>query len=128
MKEVFEYIISLLKSRIFPMILVFIVLISVLVHRLFVLQIINGDSYVEDLSSSIQKDMSVAAARGRIYDRNGVLLAYNDCLLYTSDAADEEDSVDLGCPRIIKKKKKYQFMTMLQFAITLITNTTVEEW
>ena len=78
MKEVFEYIISLLKSRIFPMILVFIVLISVLVHRLFVLQIINGDSYVEDLSSSIQKDMSVAAARGRIYDRNGVLLAYND--------------------------------------------------
>ena len=26
------------------------------------------------------------------------------CLLYTSDAADEEDSVDLGGPRIIKKK------------------------
>eukprot|EP00828_Plagiopyla_frontata_P045158 TRINITY_DN7639_c0_g2_i1.p1 TRINITY_DN7639_c0_g2~~TRINITY_DN7639_c0_g2_i1.p1 ORF type:complete len:275 (+),score=72.91 TRINITY_DN7639_c0_g2_i1:467-1291(+) len=30
----------------------------------------------------------------------------NDCLLYTSDAADEEDSVDLGGRRIIKKKKK----------------------
>ena len=28
------------------------------------------------------------------------------CLLYTSDAADEEDSVDLGVRRIIKKKKK----------------------
>src|SRR5665648_723303 len=28
------------------------------------------------------------------------------CLLYTSDAADEEDSVDLGGRRIIKKKKK----------------------
>eukprot|EP00658_Telonema_sp_P-2_P043755 TRINITY_DN31647_c0_g1_i2.p2 TRINITY_DN31647_c0_g1~~TRINITY_DN31647_c0_g1_i2.p2 ORF type:complete len:190 (-),score=38.46 TRINITY_DN31647_c0_g1_i2:64-633(-) len=27
-----------------------------------------------------------------------------DCLLYTSDAADEEDSVDLGGRRIIKKK------------------------
>eukprot|EP00828_Plagiopyla_frontata_P045697 TRINITY_DN7898_c0_g1_i3.p2 TRINITY_DN7898_c0_g1~~TRINITY_DN7898_c0_g1_i3.p2 ORF type:complete len:112 (-),score=12.37 TRINITY_DN7898_c0_g1_i3:5-340(-) len=27
------------------------------------------------------------------------------CLLYTSDAADEEDSVDLGGCRIIKKKK-----------------------
>ncbi len=26
--------------------------------------------------------------------------------LYTSDAADEEDSVDLGGRRIIKKKKK----------------------
>ena len=27
------------------------------------------------------------------------------CLLYTSDAADEEDSVDLGGHRMIKKKK-----------------------
>src|SRR5665648_1121064 len=31
---------------------------------------------------------------------------YMSCLLYTSDAADEEDSVDLGGRRIIKKKKK----------------------
>eukprot|EP00658_Telonema_sp_P-2_P066397 TRINITY_DN5542_c0_g1_i2.p1 TRINITY_DN5542_c0_g1~~TRINITY_DN5542_c0_g1_i2.p1 ORF type:complete len:218 (-),score=69.36 TRINITY_DN5542_c0_g1_i2:5-658(-) len=30
------------------------------------------------------------------------------CLLYTSDAADEEDSVDLGGRRIIKKKKKHK--------------------
>ena len=29
-----------------------------------------------------------------------------DCLLYTSDAADEEDSVDLGGRRILKKKKR----------------------
>src|SRR5674536_402152 len=31
---------------------------------------------------------------------------FTGCLLYTSDAADEEDSVDLGGRRIIKKKKK----------------------
>src|SRR5665648_320439 len=35
-----------------------------------------------------------------------VELYINSCLLYTSDAADEEDSVDLGGRRIIKKKKK----------------------
>ena len=29
-----------------------------------------------------------------------------DCLLYTSDAADERSSVDLGGRRIIKKKKQ----------------------
>eukprot|EP00658_Telonema_sp_P-2_P070496 TRINITY_DN59988_c0_g1_i3.p3 TRINITY_DN59988_c0_g1~~TRINITY_DN59988_c0_g1_i3.p3 ORF type:complete len:103 (+),score=33.91 TRINITY_DN59988_c0_g1_i3:212-520(+) len=33
------------------------------------------------------------------------------CLLYTSDAADEEDSVDLGGRRIIKKKKKKEKVT-----------------
>src|SRR5665648_1161360 len=32
-----------------------------------------------------------------------ILMLNNCCLLYTSDAADEEDSVDLGGRRIIKK-------------------------
>ena len=31
---------------------------------------------------------------------------YKGCLLYTSDAADERSSVDLGGRRIIKKKKR----------------------
>ena len=33
-------------------------------------------------------------------------MQYRDCLLYTSDAADERSSVDLGGRRIIKKKNK----------------------
>eukprot|EP00828_Plagiopyla_frontata_P048667 TRINITY_DN940_c0_g1_i3.p1 TRINITY_DN940_c0_g1~~TRINITY_DN940_c0_g1_i3.p1 ORF type:complete len:306 (-),score=57.26 TRINITY_DN940_c0_g1_i3:43-825(-) len=41
--------------------------------------------------------------RGKIVCANTLL---NSCLLYTSDAADEEDSVDLGGRRTIKKKKK----------------------
>ena len=38
------------------------------------------------------------------------------CLLYTSDAADERSSVDLGGRRIIKKKQNYTttHRTMLQ--------------
>ena len=94
MKEIFDYILSLFKSRIFPLIMVFIVLVGVLVNRLFSLQIINGESYVKVLSSSIQKDMSVAATRGRIFDKNGVLLAYND-LAYAvriSDSGKYEDN------------------------------------
>ena len=38
------------------------------------------------------------------------------CLLYTSDAADERSSVDLGGRRIIKKKK------IAHFSITHIIN------
>src|SRR5664279_3521189 len=42
---------------------------------------------------------------GRIAGRLGGLRELElCCLLYTSDAADEEDSVDLGGRRIIKKK------------------------
>ena len=42
-------------------------------------------------------------ARDHVLDVVGVPRA---CLLYTSDAADERSSVDLGGRRIIKKKKK----------------------
>src|SRR5665648_1204279 len=47
----------------------------------------------------------------RLFTMPGITASYMvgeplDCLLYTSDAADEEDSVDLGGRRIIKKKKK----------------------
>ena len=37
--------------------------------------------------------------------KKGLAQMLKGCLLYTSDAADEEDSVDLGGRRIIKKKK-----------------------
>ena len=38
----------------------------------------------------------------------GLTSRSESCLLYTSDAADERSSVDLGGRRIIKKKKKYE--------------------
>ena len=42
------------------------------------------------------------------------------CLLYTSDAADERSSVDLGGRRIIKKKKQ---LTIDEYMTPHITNT-----
>ena len=38
------------------------------------------------------------------FDRDGNVWV-TDCLLYTSDAADERSSVDLGGRRILKKKQ-----------------------
>eukprot|EP00658_Telonema_sp_P-2_P005842 TRINITY_DN12202_c0_g1_i2.p1 TRINITY_DN12202_c0_g1~~TRINITY_DN12202_c0_g1_i2.p1 ORF type:complete len:368 (+),score=73.42 TRINITY_DN12202_c0_g1_i2:153-1256(+) len=44
-----------------------------------------------------------------LYVQPGVGHGMYTCLLYTSDAADEEDSVDLGGRRIIKKKKRRKY-------------------
>ena len=41
-------------------------------------------------------------------DRGDVI----SCLLYTSDAADERSSVDLGGRRIIKKKKHITYLAL----------------
>ena len=47
-------------------------------------------------------------ARGKIEDKEMIekMTTSPVCLLYTSDAADERSSVDLGGRRIIKKKTK----------------------
>ena len=46
-------------------------------------------------------------ARGNTLFLDGRYMALaSTCLLYTSDAADERSSVDLGGRRIVKKKKK----------------------
>ncbi len=87
MREIFDYILTFFKSRLLPLVLVFIVLFAVLVGRLFDLQIVNGQSYRADFSSSIEKEMSVVPTRGRIFDRNGKLLAYNE-LAYCVKIAD----------------------------------------
>ena len=41
-------------------------------------------------------------------EKGGTVERATSCLLYTSDAADERSSVDLGGRRIIKKKNKLQ--------------------
>ena len=107
-KDIFDYVISLLKSRLFPLIMVFVLIVVVLINRLFSLQIIKGASYVTDLTDSIQKNMSVAATRGRIYDRNGVLLAYNE-LAYAvkiSDSGTYSDKDGMKATVLLKLSKK----------------------
>ena len=42
------------------------------------------------------------------------------CLLYTSDAADEEDSVDLGGRRIIKKSVFFKQKTAYEMQRSLV--------
>ena len=58
---------------------------------------------MDDREHSVQYflDLIKKSHRGKFKVYIGMI-----CLLYTSDAADEEDSVDLGGRRIIKKKKK----------------------
>ena len=61
--------------------------------------------------NGIKKDMSVISSNGIIGIINQtskkfssvISILSRDCLLYTSDAADERSSVDLGGRRIIKK-------------------------
>lgn len=68
----------LIKSRIFVLTCFFCLLFLILIGQCFNLQIINGANYQEQYTLLIQKTKEVTGTRGNIYDRNGVLLAYNE--------------------------------------------------
>ena len=74
-KEGIEYI---MKSRLMVLIIVFCLTSSVLIGRLFYLQIVRGEDYLENYELQIRRTSEIAATRGNIYDRNGKLLAYNE--------------------------------------------------
>ena len=50
--------------------------------------------------------MIITASTAVIFLPYILFMLYKDCLLYTSDAADERSSVDLGGRRLIKQKKR----------------------
>lgn len=69
---------ELFRTRIFVLIIVFCILFSILIARLFNLQIVNGQRYLDDYKLQIQKTRVTQGTRGIIYDRNGKVLAYNE--------------------------------------------------
>ena len=73
-----DFLKRVLSSRIFALALVFTGMFLVLAAKLFDLQIINGESYLEDYVQMIEKTVTTPGTRGNIYDRNGKLLAYNE--------------------------------------------------
>ena len=72
-----EYIADIFKSRLVVLIVVFCALFLVLVQRLFTLQIVDGEDYLENYTLKIKKTSEVQGTRGNIYDRNGNILATN---------------------------------------------------
>ena len=74
-KEAAEYI---MRSRLITLIIVFCLTSSILIGRLFYLQIVRGEDYLANYELQIRKTQEIAGTRGNIYDRNGNLLAYNE--------------------------------------------------
>ncbi|MBQ9333867.1 MAG: penicillin-binding protein [Lachnospiraceae bacterium] len=83
--------IGILKSRLLILFILIVVFGGVLIHRVFDLQIVNGESYLQDFQMTIEKNRSIRPARGNIYDRNGELLAYNE-LAYSVTIEDVYES------------------------------------
>ena len=72
-------------------------------------QIVGSNTFINDTWFELNDE--VLGYKIETIANDYVILKNNkDCLLYTSDAADERSSVDLGGRRIIKKKKNIDSM------------------
>ncbi|MDD3415773.1 MAG: penicillin-binding transpeptidase domain-containing protein [Lachnospiraceae bacterium] len=90
-REFKERFYNLIFSRMFILLLVIFILFAVLVQRLFTLQIVNGATYQNNFKLKILKEKSIKSTRGKIYDRNGKVLAYDE-LAYSVTIEDNYDS------------------------------------
>lgn len=73
-----DFLKSFFKSRLLVLSLVILFMGGVLLHRIFTLQIINGQSYQENYTLRIRKERTLNGTRGNILDCNGKVLAYNE--------------------------------------------------
>ena len=77
-EELKENFINMITSRVFVLILVLAAIGGVMVNRIFDLQIVHGEEYLDNFRMKIMKERTIKGSRGCIYDRNGNLLAYNE--------------------------------------------------
>ena len=66
-----------LKNRYFILALIMLLIMILFLGKLYKLQIIDGKLYISQSVIRIERRYEIKASRGNIYDRNGVLLAYN---------------------------------------------------
>lgn len=90
-KKLLDKFIGLITSRIFIMGIILMLFAVLVVYRLFVLQIVRGEEYQNDFTLKIEREKSIKATRGTIYDRNGVVLA-EDKLAYSVTIEDNYDA------------------------------------
>lgn len=110
--SILESIKNVVKSRIFGLVVAYILLFSILVGRMFYLQIVNGETYEEKATLQKQKEKTIKSARGKIYDCNGRLLATNEqsYAVTMEDSGELKDNLSknrviLKCIRLIEKNK-----------------------
>jgi len=76
--ELRDKIISIVTSRLTVCTAVFLLLGGILLYRCFDLQIVRGEEYLRDFVLQTEKTRDISSTRGKIYDKNGTVLAYNE--------------------------------------------------
>lgn len=79
-------------------------LFSMLIYRLFVLQIIEGEEHLSNFNYKVEKTIETSGSRGNIYDCDGRLIAYNQ-LAYTVTLENTDETAEIARERSTPENK-----------------------
>lgn len=77
-KRIKDNFINSANGRMLILLIVVLLVGITLIARIFYLQIVNGEKSLNDFTLKIQKERTINSTRGKIYDCEGKLLAYNE--------------------------------------------------
>lgn len=124
-KRIKKTVLQISESRLLVLILVFCFLYAILINKLFNLQIVKGEYYMENYKLQIRKERNLQGTRGAIYDRNGELLAYNE-LAYSvtfednlSGAVDRNETLNRIMDQVIQIVEAHGDSVIHSFGIVL---------
>lgn len=89
----FDSVRKIIKSRLFPIFIIYFLLFSTLIYRVFTLQIVKGEAIEAESEKSMEQIRDIKSTRGNFRDRNGKLLAYNE-LSYSVTLQDNGELTD----------------------------------
>ncbi len=87
-KQAIKTLFHIVSSRLFLLGAVFFLMSAALVVRIFHLQIVMGETYLNDYLYQTERTIDIASTRGNIFDCNGKPLAYNE-LVHSVMIADD---------------------------------------
>ena len=129
-RELLEIIRDLIRkaasSRIFILAIIVFVMYTGLVHKLFNMQIVNGEKALNDYLQLTEQTITTAGTRGNIYDRTGKVLAYNklaySVMIQDTGAYRNSDDKNRMYLRLVQILKKHGETVQGKFEIAVDPN------
>lgn len=103
------------------LLLLFLCMALILIYRLFTLQIVNGEEYVNNFSLKTTRTRPIKSTRGNIYDVNGNVLASNE--LSYSVTLEDSGTYDSNKERALSLNGEiYQLIKLIEANGDTVTN------
>jgi len=107
-----KYLPDIIEKRYVLITVIILILFSIISFRLFKLQILDNEKYIEKLSMSVERTIeSTSVPRGRIYDRNKNLLVDNEAIktIYYKKVSGIKTSEEIELAYIVAKNVEIDY-------------------